>query len=297
MEKVQVKFEMGNVNPRGLEFDHHGTVAHKDAFVAKMASVQYLEWLLMTDNKSDNVALDMNHTGHLDDFVVNAVAFAEKENKLRNLYKFACVVSVLDSCGPSGYKLIQKKEKGIIDTVYGKYHETLDQMAKEKGVEKWNLPLTDKIEASKVAGASLVSFLEVDDYEDAKPWIPEEGTYIITAEKNGVVLVEGISEKFNPLRASAYFYAKGYKAVVGFKKHAKIEGMFDYEACVRSNYDADLSELWPRLASEEEIPAGERNWGGHAGAGGSPRKNDKTGFLGGSTKLPEYILDLASECV
>ena len=296
-EKIKVKFEMGNINPRGLEFDHHGDVRHRDAFIAKMASVQLLEWLLMTGTNPEALELEMNHVGHLDDMVAHAIAPAGRAGKLRSLYRFATTVSILDSCGPSGYKLIQRADKAIVDTVYARYHEAWSALAEKAGVQKWNVPLADKIRASKAAGELLVSLLPEDDYEEAIPWVPEDGTYRIAGEKDGVVLVEGLSDKFNPLRASAFFYGQGYKAVVGFKKHATALWEFDYEACVRSNYDADLSGLWPRLATEEKIPAGERNWGGHAGAGGSPRKNEKTGFEGGSVRQPEDILALVSECV
>lgn len=294
-EKKRVNFETGNIDPRNGNFDHHSAVEHKDAFIVKMASVQLIEWLVMTGQNMEEIEIDLNHTGHLDDMVAHAIQPAITAGKLRSLYAFASTISVLDSCGPSGYALIQKPAQDVVNNIYGHYHKILGEIAEKERCSKFELSLDRRIEASQAAGKMLIDLLEVDNYEEATPWQPEEGTFQIISDEE-VILVQGLDESFNPLRASSWFYSQGKKAVVGFR--TREDGKYDYDVCVRSNYDADLTPIWPKLAEEEtQVPAGERNWGGHAGAGGSPRRNDKTGFAGGSERKPDEVHTLVKGCV
>ena len=294
--RVLIKFEMGIIDPRNQAFDHHGAIAHGDAFVAKMAAVQMLEWLMMTGQDPQELEIQVNHCGHMDDIVAHAVAPAAEAGKIRSLYRFAVVVSVVDSCGPSGYMLLQRDDKALVDASYGRYHEVLGEIADKLGVPKWQVPLEKQIEASKAAAAVLVAGLEVDDYEPAIPTAPAKGSYEVVARDEGVFLVRITDANgCNGIRHSAFFYAEGACAVVAYFDRG--ENRHEYSACVRSNYDGDLSGVWPQLAAQEEVPDGCRNWGGHSGAGGSPFPNEKAGFPGGSTQSPEDVYELVKSAL
>lgn len=297
MEKTNsIKFELGVVNPRISAFDHHGPVAHADNFIVKMSAVQLLEAVVMRGINPAELEIEVNHTGHLDDICAFAIVPAAAAGKLRALYAFACVVSVLDSCGPSGYLLIQKKIKVVVDSVYAEYHRLVGAAAKVAGCQKWQLPIEKQIEASKAAGTILVSLLPEDDYEASVPDEPPADSYEIVSKEGDIWLVRVVdANRCNTIRFSGWFYAAGARVVVGYFEQA--EGRWDYSISIRSPYDGDLSGVWPQLATREEIPVGCRNWGGHSGAGGSPMRNEKAAFPGGSVRTPNEVYDLVKAAI
>lgn len=290
MSQVNVKFEMGQINPNNWEMDHHGPVTHSQNFVIKMSAVQLIEAIVMKGVNPEDIVLEVNHAGHLDDICAHAIAPAAAAGKLRALYRFACIASVVDSCGPSGYLLVQKSDKAAMDAVYGEYHRLTGAAAKEAGCQKWQLPLASQVEASKAAGKMLVDLLPVDDYEAAVPDAPSADTYEVVDKTDGIWVVRILdADRCNTIRFSGYFYGQGAKAVVGYFKRGE---RVDYSACIRSAYDGDLSGVWPQLAAQETIPPKCRNWGGHSGAGGSPMRDEKSGFPGGSVRTPDEVCDL-----
>lgn len=288
---MKIEFELGVIDPRRNRFDHHGGVNDSNAFVLKMSSVQMIEAVIIKNLDVEGLDVEVNHVGHLDDMVMHSISPACRAGKLRTLYAFACRVSALDSLGPTAYALLNRADVDLVSSVYQTYQEAVSQAAEENGVERWKLPLEEKIKCSKKAGIFLVSQLEVDDYEKKKPDAPEEGTYRVEREDNEIWLVKTLGEKFNPIRFSAHFYKMGCRIVVGYKVNNDDPKKYDYSICARSAYDADLIPLW------DELRKIENGWGGHSGAGGSPRKDPKKGSEGGSSIDPDKLYEILSGLV
>ena len=269
---------MGTRDNRNLKFDHHESNGGHNL---KMASVQLIEYLICTDSIADfnYDNIELNHVGHLDDMVLFAIKEAYENNKLRNLYKFACMVSSLDSMGPIAYKLINDKDKDMINLVYETYQNTISEIAANKNIDRWKLELVDKISASKYAARILVDRLDFDDYNEMEYKVPDETHYNIQ-DLNDIAIIETIDSKFNPMIYSGYFY-KNHKLIIGFKKNPDDENKFDYSIMMRSVFDGDLTPLWNHLKAIEP------GWGGHSGAGGSPRKN---GDIPGGSGFPPYSI-------
>ena len=274
----KIFFEMGQRDNRNLKFDHHEANGGHNL---KMASVQLIEYLICTDSidKFNYNDVELNHVGHLDDFVLFAIKEACEYGKLRNLYKFACMVSSLDSMGPIAYKLINDKDRDLINLVYETYQNKVSEIATNKNIDRRNLELVDKIEASKYAARILVDRLESDQYNEMEHKVPRDECYEIQ-DLDEVAIIETVDPTFNPMIYSGYFYKK-FKLIIGFKKNPDDENKFDYSIMMRSVFDGDLSPLW------NELKAIEPGWGGHAGAGGSPRKN---GDVPGGSGFPPYTI-------
>ncbi len=282
-----VEFELGTIDPREWKFDHHQAINESNAFIAKMASVQLIEALIIKGEieefSIDNVKL--NHVGHLDDFVLHAIPYAQAARKLRGLYSFACRISALDSLGPGAYQLIENKDREIVNNIYSKFQEEVKIIANNKNVERWDLSTEDKTPASKMAGKLLIDSINVDKYTKPEIWVPEKEHYnIITKRDDNIWLIKIIDSTLSPLRASAYFYSQGCKVLVAYSFRTRID-RWSYSICSRSAYDFDLSPLWDKLNKIETAPG---KWGGHSGAGGSPRQNNN--FDGGSNIEPKIIL-------
>jgi hypothetical protein len=295
MNKQTVRFEMGVIDPRNLCFDHHGTIEHSNAFIGKMAAVQFLEYVIMTDQNPDAFEFELNHCGHLDDFVLHAAGLAKAEGKLRSLYQFAAITSVLDSCGPSGYKCITSYYTKLVNLVYEHYHEILGGIAKDRGVSKWELPLEYQIDASCSAARMLVDELGVDSVDEKEIEKPDADSYKIVKHESGITLVEGLNGIFNPLQYSGYFYSTGTKVLVSYTK-LENENIL-YTACLRCNYDGDLSGLWEKLSNIDPICSEKNSWGGHAGAGGSPRGVKEDNVPSGSQLDPEQVYSIVQSLV
>ncbi len=283
-----IEFETGKINPRGNAFDHHSEITHSNAFIAKMASVQLLEKLIITGEtlRDDYSEVNLNHCGHMDDIVLHAIVPAQKAGKLRNLYAFASRVSALDSLGPSAYKLLQDRDRELVEKVYETFQRLVGIIAEERKVDRWKVELDDRISCSMAAGAELVENLNVDEYSDPVAWEPPEESIGTICKRDGIWIIEITDSSANPLRASASFYRDGCMIMIAYHYHEDIE-RYTYAIAARSPYDADLSGLWGEL---NQIEKSGGQWGGHAGAGGSPRKSGD--FEGGSTITPEEVLEL-----
>lgn len=278
--KAMIRFETGIIDPRNGHFDHHGQIAHSDAFIAKMASVQLIESLIIKDEigsfSTDTV--ELNHVGHLDDMVLHAIPSARDNGKVRSLYAFACRVSALDSLGPAANRLLQDDDRKIVNEIYDTFQNKVSEISAELGIDRFKIDLQDRVSASRLAGERLVELLASDSYTEPEVWVPNPEQYTMLKFEDDVAVIRIEDSSCNPLRASAYFYAQGVKVLIAFRSD---EDLHTYTVCARSAYDVDLTPLWNKLTELEQtladpIPEGSA-WGGHSGAGGSPR---------GST--PEY---------
>ena len=279
---IKVNFEMGTISPRNRSFDHHGPVSHSNNFIVKMASVQLIEWMMITGNY--DIALELNHCGHLDDMVAHAaMVLAEANDKegLVALYGFACRTSVLDSCGPSAYCLIDVYDKSIVDEIDDLYNRCKSDYLKENpGVAPHDVSLEEQRWWSVEAGRRLLSLLNPPhplSSEIIKT--PEEGDFEILKSKGKRVLIDCCNPKVNPFTFSSYFYSEGFDVVVF---STAIDGGYKYTILCSSPYAGDLSGLWDELNAVETADG---SWGGHSGAGGSPR-----GLASGVT--PEKVFEL-----
>lgn len=285
-------FEMGVIDPRGNSFDHHDVISHNNAFIAKMSSVQLLEKIMVTGCDFDISSVTLNHVGHLDDMVLHAIEFCIEENKLRSLYAFAARISALDSLGPAAYKCLQDSDRDLVKKVYDTFQDNVAIAAAEADVDGWSLPLEIRVECSKKAGRVLCDNLSIDEYTEPEPWIPNPDDYSLEKLEGGIFVMETHSSKCNPLRASGYFYNQGCKILIGYTPHTADKRM-TVSVCGRSSYDVDLTPLWAALTRLEESDLAE--WGGHSGAGGSPRKSDT--WDGGTTLSIEKIITVVEECI
>jgi len=286
----EIRFEMGNIDPRNWAFDHHGEILHRDAFISKMASVQLLEALIVTDsiNKFSIETVMINHTGHMDDLVLFAIEPARSMGKIISLYQFAATVSVIDSLGPIGYKLIGSEYQMIVDIVYDTYQKEVEEIAKIMNCKNHELKIEDKIPAAKKAGNLLARILSRLEYKDPEIWVPEDNSYVRINHED-LAEIKVLNSKLNPLRASSYFMSTGARIMVAYS-HFQETGRYGYSICIRSSYDGDLVPLWDELNKIE--PDG-RKWGGHSGVGGSPRKTDED--LGGSCIRPDQVIKLIKD--
>lgn len=289
----EIKFEMGQIDPRRWYFDHHGEISHSHAFVAKMSSVQLLEALMASGKSITEFQVDLNHTGHLDDFVLHAIQPAEEDGKLRSLYAWACQVSCIDSLGPVAYRFLQKGIVDLVNTVYQCYQTEISRLAEEAGVDRWKLPLDQKILASKKAGMLLVESLEDDNYQPQETWQPPEGTWRLDDFNNRkYAVIKVLDSSFNPIRASAKMFELHPDATVMVAYKKDESGRLFYSICARSAYHADLSAAWNKLTAADKIPKG-CSWGGHSGVGGSARKSGD--FVGGSCLTPEEVVKIIDD--
>jgi len=289
------KFEMGIIDPRNNEFDHHSAIAPENAFIAKMASVQLIESLIIKDSikdfKLENV--EYNHLGHLDDFILFSIAYAHNRKKLRNLYAFACRISALDSLGPCAYKLLNDSDRDIVGKAYEAFQKEVTIISKKHGIDRWKLSTDQKINAAYMASHVIVNSLDVDDYTEPEAWVPDENHYSIEEKHDGLWAIEVLDSAMNPLRASSYFYNHGCKIMIAYTYHEET-GRWGYAISSRSAYDYDLSWLWGELNLIDPVAhESDNKWGGHSGAGGAPRKNGD--FEGGSELAPSIIFEMIKE--
>ena len=272
----KISFEMGNINLRNGEFDHHSEISHSQAFIAKMASIQLLEWMFA--NRCYKIALEVNHAGHLDDIVAFSAEGAYRQGKFKSLYKFACQVSVLDSCGPLFKGLLSPEINNIIEKVYTVFQAEKKNFCKELGCKSWELPLEKQVECSKRASLALLTSLEQDKPEEEKEKeekVPPVEKYSL--KKNGdIAIIELIADGFNPFVYAEYFYKK-FNYIIYYSKLS--DNRYKYTILCKTPYHGDLTPLWEILNKIEP------GWGGHSGAGGSPR--DK-----GSDISPSEIMKL-----
>lgn len=287
-----INFEMGIIDPKNNSFDHHGDVSHSNGFIVKMASVQLLEALIIKDDLDSfsHKNVKLNHVGHLDDFVMFAIEACRDEKKIRNLYAFASRISSLDSLGPSAYKLLNDLDKELVDKIYTFYQDFISKIAIQKDVERYKLELEDKIPASIETGIYLSTLIQPDVYTAPVIWEPPKDSYEIVDISDDIFNIDVLKSECNPLRASAFFMKLGCKILVA-SSWREDDSVWTYSICARSAYDFDLTPLWDILSSLElSIFA---KWGGHSGAGGSPRKNEHC--FGGSTVSPGEVIKVIKE--
>lgn len=294
--KPIIHFETGTIDPRNGCFDHHGAVEHKNNFICKMASVQLIEYLIITEQLGDfdPGQVKLNHVGHLDDFVMHAIKPAVESWKIRTLYALACRLSSIDTLGPTAYKLLNEPTSNIARNAYDFYQQHVRAKAKLAECPVWELPLADKRESSRLTGEFIVSELASDVYEEREIETPDLNTYRVNHRSGDVWSVEGLGNGFNVLRYAPYFYNQGCVVLIGWFKKGKVEAQgidrYAYSISAKSAYHADLSSLWDILSHmEADYPSGVRLWGGHSGAGGSPRKQGN--FVGGSIWTPMELLE------
>jgi len=260
---MSIKFEMDIIDPRSACFDHHGTVEHSVAFIAKMSSVQLIEWYIMTGQEPEALQdMEFNHFGHIDDLVaLTLIQVADSVEAIQALYRFATSASVLDSCGPAGYGLVSKVIQATVNTCMNAYHSEL----KALGINSWEASLEQKRAAMEIAAALLAEECSTKTCTPASvELLPLDGeaadVMYIDVDGLSVCAVDIQSTDINIFRHAAWLYSQGADVVVSHNN-----GKFSILAA--SNYSTDLSGLWDRLSSVEE----NGTWGGHAGAGGSPR--------------------------
>jgi len=274
------KFEMGTCDPRNNQFDHHGACSASNSFVMKMASVQLIEKLIMCDEleefRLDDV--EYNHLGHIDDIIMAAIPFAWRNSRIRNLYKFACTVSCVDSLGPlAKERLLVGRDFDTLTLVQEKYQEVVEDVRSKNNpdnlpYDEWfkiPLKMEQKWKACKRAADVLMSKISRDDLTSPVE-IEEPEQCKIIKEENGIFLIEGYA---NPYLTSPYFLKQGASVVIFYREHTSFEGRYVYHIFAQSAYHADLSALWPQLQRKEIVPEKfkKESWGGNAGAGGSPR--------------------------
>ena len=290
-EKKKYQFETGICDPRNNHFDHHGECSASNSFVLKMASVQLIDKLIMTD-EIENFSLDdveYNHLGHIDDIIMAAVPFAWRNSRIRNLYKFACTVSAVDSLGPvAKEKLLTGRDFDTLTLVQERYQEVVDDVRSKNNPdnlppEEWfkiPLKMNQKWKACRRAADILMSKISRDDLA-APVEVEKPETCNIIKDDNGIFLIEGYS---NPYLTSPYFMKQGASVVIFFREHTNFDGRFVYHIFAQSAYHADLSKLWGELQRKEILPEkfSDERWGGNAGAGGSPR-------VCGSNYKPEMV--------
>lgn len=280
-----LQFETGTIDVRRGHFDHHSAIEHSQAFIAKMASVQLVEWFVMTSQDPEVLEhIEFNHFGHIDDLVALALPVVAKDRKkVQSLYRFALEASVLDSCGPAGYALVSQSVKETVDACLGKYHHLL----KAKGTNAREATLTVKRASMALAAMELVARL---DRWAASPAEIElnplpEGTALVEEKffsSLRVALVTISAADINIFRHAAWLYSQGFDLIV-----AENHGRFSVMAA--SNYSTDLSGLWEKLTAEDH-----ESWGGHAGAGGSPRNADSSLNMSEVAEVVEsYLSDQA----
>lgn len=294
MERKDIGFETGKIGPRWLNFDHHGSVDASNGFIVKMASVQLMEFLAVSGTSIKEYNVIFNHYGHLDDFVAKAILGAEEHGKMRSLYEFASTVQAVDTLGPVGYKLLPNNVHKIVVSAYDAYSETVRNIANEIKKPTYQVPLEDKAFASALAGSVIISLLEEDELVEREIWEPKTETYNRPELSNKGVLTVGMnSTQFNPLRASEFLFNQNPDAIVIVSYMRMENGKMFYSICCRSVYHEDLSGLWDML-SRREYPHNPKNtWGGHPGAGGSPRgtnNNDE-----GSTLRLDEVLNVLNK--
>lgn len=285
-----IKFEMNIIDPRANCFDHHGDISHSNAFVAKMSSLQLLEKMLCTGDMElisrEKVKLD--HVGHMDDIILHAIQPAIDAGKVRNLYSFACRISVLDSLGPIGYNCLMDVDRNIVNEAYETFQAEISRVAKKLEIDRYKVELGDKIIASMIAAEVIVNNLQVDNYTPPTIDPPDQKKYDM--ERIDDIFHMRINDSScNPFVSSAYFYKQGCRILVASTYHEESE-VWTYAILARSSYEVDLTNLWSILT---EYEGNGKTWGGHAGAGGSPRKNGD--FKGGSIIPPEQVLSLVIE--
>jgi len=276
------KFELGLCDPRNNSFDHHDGCSKSNTFTMKMASVQLMEKLMICGEVEmfSIEDVEFNHLGHIDDIIMAAIPFAWENSRIRNLYKFACVVSAYDSLGPIAKEMLMTGRDEITLIVAQEAYQEICDDVREKNnpkgyslLELHKIPLTinQKWKAVRYAANCMMSRIPRDDLNNPTEVImPEEA--VIKDEQGGVVLVKGYN---NPYLSSPYFLKQGATAVIFFREHDSLQGRFVYHIFARSAYHVNLSSMWSKLQRKELYPDPKFNknlWGGNAGAGGSPRQ-------------------------
>jgi len=312
-----VNFELGTIDPRNTCFDHHGAIPAKAGFVAKMASVQLIEWYAMTG--CPEFKLQMDHAGHLDDLCAHALLYLsenklwrlsigtadekfEKEQHLssvRVLYKFALQASGRDSAGPGMSILLDESTNMLIDWTYNLYQSLVEKKRKDKNIPRNLVPLTDLITSSKEAGEELMDLLLEEssgkfsesllrkkaDWMKMKyslsTWVTKktETDVMISPANHSDIAVVLMASDTDPYTEAERLYSQ-YRILI-FYKDLETGGKKYWIFC-KSPYLGDLSALWKELSVLENCPETDC-WGGHPGAGGSPRKS-------GSHLIPQQIV-------
>ena len=265
---MAIQFEMGNIDVRQACFDHHSEIPHSQAFIAKMASVQLIEWFVMTGQSADALKdMEFNHFGHIDDLVALTLCLVADDIKaVQALYRFATSASVLDSCGPAGYRLVSKAIHETESRCRNIYHGELKAM----GTVSYKASLEQKRAAMEVAAASLAREVmeKTCTPADVKLVPLEKGKADVEDKNFGGLKVTSVTvtdPETNIFNHADWFYSLGSDVVVSLNN-----GSFSILAA--SVYAIDLSGLWAELSKIEK----NGTWGGHAGAGGSPRNTESS---------------------
>jgi len=282
-DKKKYQFEMGKCDPINNHFDHHMSCNKKNTHTMKMSVVQLIEKLMICGEiKSFDVEdVEFNHLGHIDDILMAAIPFAEKNGRIRNLYKFACVASAYDSLGPIAKELLMNERDQMTLTVIQEgYAELIEEVQRANNTQGYGddelhkvpIKLHQKWKCVKNTVPIFMSRIPRDDR--GKKYIPELPTECeIVKEEEGVLLIKGYH---NPYLASPYFMKehKDVLAIIFYKDQSNMPGRHSYHIFSKSAYHANLSGLWNALQRKELIPEKfkRESWGGHPGAGGSPRR-------------------------
>ena len=279
---MAIQFEMGHIDVRRTKFDHHSEIPHSQAFIAKMASVQLIEWFVMTGQSADVLKdMEFNHFGHIDDLVALTLCLvADDIEAVQALYRFATSASVLDSCGPAGYGLVSAKVQRTVKRCMGIYHGEL----KKAGTNSRKASLKTKRAAMEVAALSLKDEVRRCTCTPAEvELIPlPEGAACVGDKDFGGLKVTSVIVKdpeINIFRHAAWLYSLGSDVVVSVNSN-------NFSILAASNYTTDLSGLWGKLSEIEK----NGTWGGHAGAGGSPRDTESSLLMGEVLQVVEDYL-------
>ena len=269
---MTIQFEMGSIDVRDRQFDHHSDVPHSQAFIAKMASVQLIEWYVMTGQEPEALRdIEFNHFGHIDDLVALTLCeVCEDLKQVQALYRFATSASVLDSCGPAGYGLVSEAVRLSVDRSLGVYHKRL----KAEGTSSREASLDQKRAAMEIAACDLAEAVSERTCKPAEVELtplPSEGVSadLRPISKYMVAVVTITDADCNIFRHAAELYHQGADLIV-------CENNGSFSILAASNYSTDLSGLWAVLSEKED----NGDWGGHAGAGGSPRNVESSLEMG-----------------
>ena len=295
---MKIYFETGTVNPRKRHFDHHSMIPHGDAFIAKMASIQLIEWW-WASNCPTNLSLELNHVGHLDDFIaLAAVNLAKKQDikKMRALYKFATQASVIDSCGKFFKNLLSPDITSLIDSLYDVFHNTLNSVAQQNLRSCSSLSFAEQVYAAKTTAEFLIYTLQdIPDPEPLPIIQPAAESYQLIKEGNIAVLYNSLDIPFNVLQMAPFFF-QTFDCLISITPRKDNNALQMYMVLLKTPFVGDLTLAWKNLnLLEQNLPLGCTKWGGHAGIGGSPRKQNN--WPGGSYLSPNIVIPIIKSCI
>lgn len=285
-----IKFELGSCDPRNLKFDHHSGISHSNSFVAKMASVQLIEWW-WANGCPDQIKLTFNHIGHIDDIVAHAVVMLAKDKniaKMRSLYRFACQVSVLDSCGRLFNDLLDADTLQLLKDCYNVYHAEANAISTALNIGSSYLPVQKGVPAIKKAAKFLITSLpDLNGIRTEETVVPDPESFVLEGHEN-IALITAIDNRVNLYTHCNYFF-EAFSCIVFVTMPQPDNIRYLYSILLKSPYHGDLVPVWDYLNKEDDVPTLYTGWGGHSGAGGSSRKQNT--WLGGSSLEPYFVLN------